>query len=194
MTLAIRPRATESVHVDSKGRGWASTPTRCCRGFSTSCPRPARPKELRQRACGWAPRGGGGARFRVGAERAALPRGGDPRARHRTLRRRVEAGVEARGRRSGPSGAVGAAGHGQRLRLPDDCCDTALSSWTLCTIPDLASALAEVQAGAQAGRDAPLRRARVGAGREGPACASARSEARSRQRFVGGCHLTRQIP
>ena len=34
---------------------------------------------------------------------------------------------------------------GQRLPLPDDSCDTALSTWTLCTIPDVDAALHEVR-------------------------------------------------
>lgn len=34
---------------------------------------------------------------------------------------------------------------GQALPLPDHSCDTALSTWTLCTIPDVATALGEVQ-------------------------------------------------
>jgi ubiquinone/menaquinone biosynthesis C-methylase UbiE len=34
---------------------------------------------------------------------------------------------------------------GQSLPLADDSCDTALSTWTMCTIPDLAAALAEVR-------------------------------------------------
>ncbi len=34
---------------------------------------------------------------------------------------------------------------GQSLPLPDDSCDTALSTWTLCTIPDVDVALREVR-------------------------------------------------
>ena len=34
---------------------------------------------------------------------------------------------------------------GQSIPLPDDSCDTALSTWTLCTIPDVATALQEVR-------------------------------------------------
>jgi SAM-dependent methyltransferase len=34
---------------------------------------------------------------------------------------------------------------GQSLPLPDDSCDSALSTWTLCTIPDPTAALAEVR-------------------------------------------------
>ena len=34
---------------------------------------------------------------------------------------------------------------GQSLPLADNSCDTALSTWTLCTIPDVATALAEVR-------------------------------------------------
>lgn len=34
---------------------------------------------------------------------------------------------------------------GARLPLPDRSCDTALSTWTMCTIPDLTGALAEIR-------------------------------------------------
>lgn len=34
---------------------------------------------------------------------------------------------------------------GQHLDLPDDCCDSALSTFTMCTIPDLDAALREVR-------------------------------------------------
>jgi SAM-dependent methyltransferase len=34
---------------------------------------------------------------------------------------------------------------GQSLPLPDHSCDTALSTWTMCTIPDIAAALQEVR-------------------------------------------------
>ena len=34
---------------------------------------------------------------------------------------------------------------GQSLPSPDDSCDTAVSTWTLCTIPDVEAALAEVR-------------------------------------------------
>ena len=34
---------------------------------------------------------------------------------------------------------------GQSIPLPDDSCDTALSTWTLCTIPDVATALQEIR-------------------------------------------------
>jgi len=34
---------------------------------------------------------------------------------------------------------------GESLPLPDDSCDSALSTWTLCTIPDPTAALAEVR-------------------------------------------------
>jgi SAM-dependent methyltransferase len=40
---------------------------------------------------------------------------------------------------------------GQSLPLPDDSCDSALSTWTLCTIPDPTAALAEVRRVLKAG-------------------------------------------
>jgi ubiquinone/menaquinone biosynthesis C-methylase UbiE len=81
---------------------------------------------------------------------------------------------------------------GQRLPLPDDSCDTALSSWTLCTIPDLASALAEVRRVLKPGGTlhfiehglAPDEKVRHRQHQLEPL----------QKRFAGGCHLTRQIP
>jgi ubiquinone/menaquinone biosynthesis C-methylase UbiE len=49
----------------------------------------------------------------------------------------------------------------QSLPFADNSYDAALSTWTLCTIPDVAAALAEVRR-AQAGRDSALRRTGAG--------------------------------
>jgi SAM-dependent methyltransferase len=86
--------------------------------------------------------------------------------------------------RSGPDG--------QRLPLDDESCDTAVSSWTLCTIPDLPAALAELRRVLKPGGTlhfiehglAPDARVRRRQHRLEPL----------QKRFVGGCHLTRPIP
>ena len=48
---------------------------------------------------------------------------------------------------------------GQSLPFPNGSFDAALSTWTMCTIPDLGAALGEAQTGPQAGRQAALHRA-----------------------------------
>jgi SAM-dependent methyltransferase len=81
---------------------------------------------------------------------------------------------------------------GQALPLADDSCDTALSSWTLCTIPDVAAALREVRRVLKPGGTLHFI--------EHGLAPDAKVQRRQRQlepiqkRLVGGCHLTRQIP
>jgi ubiquinone/menaquinone biosynthesis C-methylase UbiE len=80
---------------------------------------------------------------------------------------------------------------GQSLPLPDDSCDTALSTWTLCTIPDVAAALAEVRRVLMPGGTfhfvehglAPDEKVQRLQHRLEPI----------QKRLFGGCHLTRQI-
>jgi ubiquinone/menaquinone biosynthesis C-methylase UbiE len=61
---------------------------------------------------------------------------------------------------------------GQRLSASDGAFDSALSTRTLCTIPDVAVALAELHRVLKPGGDAALRRARPGAGRAGATLAA----------------------
>lgn len=81
---------------------------------------------------------------------------------------------------------------GQSIPLADDSCDTALSTWTMCTIPDIATALGEVRRVLKPrgtlhfvehglAPDANVRRWQH---RMEPL----------QKRLFGGCHLTREIP
>lgn len=82
--------------------------------------------------------------------------------------------------------------NGEHIDLPDHSVDCALSTWTLCTIPDAVAALREVKrvlrpGGAlrfiEHGR-APSERVRRWQNRLDPL----------QQRIAGGCHLNRDIP
>lgn len=80
---------------------------------------------------------------------------------------------------------------GQSLPFADDSYDAALSTWTLCTIPDVAAALLEVRRVLRAGGTlhflehglAPDQRVRRWQRRLDPL----------EQRLAGGCHFTRPI-
>jgi SAM-dependent methyltransferase len=80
---------------------------------------------------------------------------------------------------------------GQSLPFPDDSFDAALSTWTLCTIPDVRAALAEVRRVLKPGGQfhfvehglAPDERVRRWQHRLEPV----------QKRLFGGCHLTRPI-
>ena len=80
---------------------------------------------------------------------------------------------------------------GQSIPLPDDSCDTAVSTWTLCTIPDVATALQEVRRVLKPGGTfhfvehglAPDEKVQRLQHRLEP----------MQKRVFGGCHLTRQI-
>ena len=80
---------------------------------------------------------------------------------------------------------------GQSLPFPDDSFDSALSTWTLCTIPDLDAALSEVRRVLKPGGRfhflehglAPDENVQVWQHRLEP----------MQKRVFGGCHLTRQI-
>jgi ubiquinone/menaquinone biosynthesis C-methylase UbiE len=80
---------------------------------------------------------------------------------------------------------------GQSLPLPDDSCDTALSTWTLCTIPDVEAALQEVRRVLKPGGTlhfvehglAPDEKVQVWQHRLEPV----------QKKLFGGCHLSRPI-
>ena len=80
---------------------------------------------------------------------------------------------------------------GQRLDLPSEQFDAVLSTWTLCTIPDLAAALAEVRRVLKPGGEFHF----VEHG-HAPDANVVRWQERLEplnMRIVGGCHLTRKI-
>jgi ubiquinone/menaquinone biosynthesis C-methylase UbiE len=102
-------------------------------------------------------------------------------ARRRGARRIAEASV--------PVEHVGL--DGAHLDLPDDCADTVVSTFTLCTIPDVELALREVRRILRPGGQ--LLFAEHGLS---PDPRTARWQHRLdglQQRVVGGCHLTRPI-
>jgi ubiquinone/menaquinone biosynthesis C-methylase UbiE len=81
---------------------------------------------------------------------------------------------------------------GERLDLPSESFDAVLSTWTLCTIPDLGTALAEIRRVLKP--DGALHFVEHG---HAPDLKVARWQHRLEplnKRLAGGCHLTRKIP
>src|SRR6202012_6101614 len=79
----------------------------------------------------------------------------------------------------------------QRIPLPDASVDSVLTTWTLCTIPDVAGALDEVRPGLRPGGTLAF----IEHGRS-PDPKVARAQHRLEplhRRMLGGCHLTRPI-
>lgn len=80
---------------------------------------------------------------------------------------------------------------GQSLLFPDDTFDAALSTWTLCTIPDAVAALREVRRVLKPG--APLHFVEHGLAPDENVRRWQRRLDPLEQKVVGGCHLTRRI-
>lgn len=81
---------------------------------------------------------------------------------------------------------------GQSLPLPDSSCDTALSTFTLCTIPDVDAALREVRRVLKPGGTLHFLEHGL-APDEGVRRWQHRLEP-LQKRIAGGCHLTREAP
>jgi ubiquinone/menaquinone biosynthesis C-methylase UbiE len=80
---------------------------------------------------------------------------------------------------------------GQSLPLPDASADTALSTWTLCTIPDPVQALREVRRVLKPG--GTLHFIEHGRAPDGSVATWQRRLEPVNKRIAGGCHLTRPI-
>ena len=80
---------------------------------------------------------------------------------------------------------------GQSLPLADNSCDTALSTWTLCTIPDAIAALHEVRRVLKPG--GTLHFVEHGLAPDDEVQKWQRRLDPLQQRLFGGCHLTRPI-
>jgi ubiquinone/menaquinone biosynthesis C-methylase UbiE len=80
---------------------------------------------------------------------------------------------------------------GQSLPLPDDSCDAALSTFTLCTIPDVTAALGEIRRVLKPGAELHFLEHGL-APDEGVQRWQHRLEP-LQKRIFGGCHLTRPV-
>jgi len=80
---------------------------------------------------------------------------------------------------------------GQSLPLPDNSCDAALSTFTLCTIPDVAAALLEIQRVLKPG--GTLHFLEHGLAPDEPVRRWQHRLEPVQKRVFGGCHLTRPI-
>lgn len=80
---------------------------------------------------------------------------------------------------------------GQRIPLADDSCDAALSTFTLCTIPDVAAALAELRRVVRPG--GRFHFLEHGLSPDQPVATWQRRLEPVQRRLADGCHLTREI-
>lgn len=90
-----------------------------------------------------------------------------------------------------PVPVVRAALDGQALPFPDHSFDSAVSTWTLCTIPDVGAALAELRRVLKPG--APFRFVEHGLAPDASVQRWQRRLEPVQKRVAGGCHLTRPI-
>jgi ubiquinone/menaquinone biosynthesis C-methylase UbiE len=81
---------------------------------------------------------------------------------------------------------------GERLDLPTDSADCVLSTWTLCTIPDMAAALAEIRRVLKP--DGMLRFIEHGHAPDPDVATWQRRLEPLNKAILGGCHLSRRIP
>ncbi len=81
---------------------------------------------------------------------------------------------------------------GQRLPFADDEFDTALSTWTMCTIPDVHAALAEMRRVLKPG--GTLHFVEHGLAPDDDVVRWQHRLEPMQKRLFGGCHLTRRIP
>ena len=111
--------------------------------------------------------------------------------RDRALRRRVAQGRH-RGRRRRGRRYDGPGWTARGWTLPDACCDSALSTFTMCTIPDLDAALGEIRRVLRPG--GRLHFLEHGLSPDpGVASAGSTGSGRCRARCSRGCHLDRPI-
>ena len=80
---------------------------------------------------------------------------------------------------------------GQQLPFPDDSFDSALSTWTLCTIPDVRAALSEVRRVLKPG--GTFHFVEHGLAPDEPVQRWQHRLEPVQKRLFGGCHLTRQV-
>lgn len=80
---------------------------------------------------------------------------------------------------------------GQSLPFDDDSFDAALSTWTLCTIPDVAAALAEVRRVLRPG--GRMHFVEHGLAPDASVCRWQHRLEPVQKRLFGGCHLTRPV-